>query len=98
MNRAAAAIANARADLTSSPVAGQVLQFRRIYGADASNVITELGQRLGGHVRAVAINMVVIAALSAGGLFLLGIPYPLVLALRHAAAGASTRDQLRHPT
>jgi predicted PurR-regulated permease PerM len=47
--------------------------------AEASDVIAELGHRMGGYVRAMAINMVVIALLSGGGLFLLGIPYPLLL-------------------
>jgi predicted PurR-regulated permease PerM len=47
--------------------------------AEASEVIAQLSQRMGGYVRATAINMVVIAVLSGGGLFLLGIPYPLLL-------------------
>jgi predicted PurR-regulated permease PerM len=48
--------------------------------SEAADVIAEFGLRLGGHVRAVAINMVVIALLSGAGLFLLGVPYPLLLA------------------
>jgi putative heme transporter len=48
--------------------------------AEASDVIGELGHKVGGHTRAVAINMVVIACLSAVGLLVLGIPYPLLLA------------------
>lgn len=47
--------------------------------AEASDVIAELSHRLGGYVRATAINMGVIAVLSGGGLFILGIPYPLLL-------------------
>lgn len=47
--------------------------------AEASDVISDLGRRLGGYVRATAINMVAIAVLTGGGLLLLGIPYPLLL-------------------
>jgi predicted PurR-regulated permease PerM len=46
----------------------------------AAEVIAELGYKLGGHVRAVAVNMVAIAVLSGAGLLVLGIPYPLLLA------------------
>ncbi len=46
---------------------------------EAAEVIAELGYKVGGHTRAVAINSLVIACLSGAGLFVLGIPYPLLL-------------------
>ena len=47
-------------------------------GADT---LAEMSQKVGGYVKGVAINMAVIAALSAGGLTVLGVPYALLLGL-----------------
>ena len=47
--------------------------------ADVSAVIAELSHDLGGYLRGVVINMVVIAALSGAGLALLGVPYSVLL-------------------
>ena len=47
----------------------------------ASDVIAEMGRKTGGYLRGVAINMVVIGLLSGGGVLLLGLPYPFLLAV-----------------
>lgn len=47
----------------------------------ASDVIAEMGRKVGGYLRGVAINMVVIGLLSGGGVLLLGLPYPFLLAV-----------------
>ncbi len=43
-----------------------------------SDVIAEMGRKIGGYLRGVAINMVVIGLLSGGGVWLLGVPYPFL--------------------
>ena len=47
--------------------------------AEASDVLAEIGTRIGGYLRGVVINMLVIGFLSGLGLFLLGVPYPVLL-------------------
>ena len=47
----------------------------------ASDVIAEMGRKTGGDLRGVAINLVVIGLLSGGGVLLLGLPYPFLLAV-----------------
>lgn len=46
-----------------------------------SDVITELSHDLGGYLRGVVINMIVIATLSSVGLALLGVPYAILLGI-----------------
>jgi predicted PurR-regulated permease PerM len=46
-----------------------------------SEVLAEMGYRVGGYLRGVVINMIVIGMLSAIGILILGGPYPLVLGL-----------------
>jgi predicted PurR-regulated permease PerM len=45
----------------------------------ASETVTEMGWRVGGYLRGVAVDMVVIGAFSGVGCALLGVPYPLLL-------------------
>ncbi len=45
----------------------------------AAEAIAETSHKLGGYVRGVVINMIVIGALSSGGLLLIGVPYPALL-------------------
>lgn len=47
--------------------------------APATATFDEVGDRLGGYLRGLVFNMVVIGVLSGVGLALLGVPYPLVL-------------------
>lgn len=47
----------------------------------AAATLTEMSHQLGGYLRGVIINMSVIGVLSGGGLWLLGIPYPVLLGL-----------------
>lgn len=49
--------------------------------SDASDVLTEIGHRIGGYLRGVVINMFVIGILSGAVDFFLGIPYPLLLGI-----------------
>lgn len=53
--------------------------FPRETQETASAVIAEMSRRVGGYLRGVAVNMVVIGALSGVGVWLLGLPYALVL-------------------
>ena len=55
--------------------------FRDDRKAWAEEIIADLSTKTGGYVRGVAINMVVIAILSGIGLFFLGVPYMLLLAI-----------------
>jgi predicted PurR-regulated permease PerM len=45
----------------------------------ASETVTEMGWRVGGYLRGVAVDMVVIGVFSGVGCALLGVPYPLLL-------------------
>ena len=45
----------------------------------ARGIIAELSHNLGGYVRGVAINMIVIGLLSGAGVAVLGVPYPVLL-------------------
>lgn len=47
----------------------------------ASDVISELGVAVGGYVRGLVINMVIVGTLSGLGLWLLGVPYALLLGI-----------------
>src|SRR5262249_41850997 len=47
----------------------------------ANDVLLDIGQRLGGYVRAVIVNGIVVGVLSALGDWLLGAPFPLMLGL-----------------
>jgi len=46
---------------------------------EAADILREMGERIGGYLRAVVFNSLVIGAISTVGLALLGVPYPLVL-------------------
>lgn len=46
---------------------------------EAADILNELSVRIGGYLRAVVFNSLVIGAISTVGLLLLGVPYPLVL-------------------
>ena len=55
--------------------------FRPDRTAWAEEIVADLSVKTGGYVRGVAINMVAIAVLSGVGLFFLGVPYMLLLAI-----------------
>ncbi len=46
---------------------------------DAVSILAELSVRIGGYLRGILIDMVVIALLSGTGVWLLGVPYPILL-------------------
>ena len=48
---------------------------------DVSDVLAEMGHRVGGYVRGVGINMLVIGMLSGAVDFFLGVPYPVLLGI-----------------
>ncbi len=47
----------------------------------AGDVLTEIGQTIGGYVRGTMIDAVIVAALTYVGLLVIGLPFPLVLAI-----------------
>ncbi len=47
--------------------------------ATVADVLAEMGRKVGGYLRGVAINMGVIGLISGGGVWLLGVPYPFLL-------------------
>lgn len=47
----------------------------------ASNVLSEMGRKIGGYLRGVTFNMVVVGILSGTGVFFLGVPYPVLLGI-----------------
>jgi predicted PurR-regulated permease PerM len=46
-----------------------------------ASILAEMGQRIGGYLRGVVFSMVVIGVISGAGLFVLGVPYPLLLGI-----------------
>lgn len=46
---------------------------------EAGDILHEMGERIGGYLRGVVFNSLVIGAISTAGLLLLGVPYPLLL-------------------
>jgi predicted PurR-regulated permease PerM len=47
----------------------------------ASSVLSEIGHKIGGYLRGVTFNMLVVGVLSGLGVFLLGVPYPVLLGI-----------------
>ncbi|HKV84525.1 MAG TPA: AI-2E family transporter [Ktedonobacterales bacterium] len=55
--------------------------FPRHYQNNVSDILAEIGRKIGGYVRGVVVNMVVIGSLSGGADFALNVNYPVLLGI-----------------